>query len=42
VDRIYVLYRGEIVEHGLSEEIMTKPTHPYTRRLIDSIPRSGG
>ena len=30
----------EIVEHGPTEEIMTRPQHPYTRRLIDSIPRS--
>jgi peptide/nickel transport system ATP-binding protein len=40
VDRIYVLYRGEIVEHGPSEKVMSRPEHPYTRRLIDSIPRS--
>jgi peptide/nickel transport system ATP-binding protein len=38
VDRIYVLYRGEIVEHGPTEEVMTRPRHPYTRRLIESIP----
>jgi peptide/nickel transport system ATP-binding protein len=37
-DRIYVLYLGEIVEEGTTEEIMTRPKHPYTRRLIDSIP----
>jgi len=40
VDRVYVLYRGEIVEEGTTEEVMTQPRHPYTRRLIDSIPRS--
>jgi peptide/nickel transport system ATP-binding protein len=40
VERVYVLYLGEIVEHGPTEEIMTRPQHPYTRRLIDSIPRS--
>ncbi|MGH6881040.1 MAG: dipeptide ABC transporter ATP-binding protein, partial [Hypericibacter sp.] len=37
-DRIYVLYLGEIVEEGATEEIMSRPKHPYTRRLIDSIP----
>jgi peptide/nickel transport system ATP-binding protein len=37
-DRIYVLYLGEIVEEGSTEEIMSRPKHPYTRRLIDSIP----
>ncbi|HYV89210.1 MAG TPA: ABC transporter ATP-binding protein [Candidatus Polarisedimenticolia bacterium] len=40
VSRVYVLYLGEIVEHGPTEQIMTNPQHPYTRRLIDSIPRS--
>jgi len=35
-----VLYLGEIVEHGPTERIMTDPQHPYTRRLIESIPRS--
>ena len=37
-DRIYVLYLGEIVEEGPTEEIISRPKHPYTRRLIDSIP----
>jgi len=37
-DRIYVLYLGEIVEEGTTEEIISRPKHPYTRRLIDSIP----
>jgi peptide/nickel transport system ATP-binding protein len=40
VDRVYVLYQGEIVEHGPTEEVMSHPKHPYTRRLIDSIPSS--
>ena len=38
VDRVYVLYRGEVVEEGATEDIMSRPKHPYTRRLIDSIP----
>jgi peptide/nickel transport system ATP-binding protein len=37
-DRVYVLYRGEVVEEGLTEDVMSRPKHPYTRRLIDSIP----
>jgi peptide/nickel transport system ATP-binding protein len=40
VDRVYVLYRGEIVEEGTTEDVMSRPQHPYTRRLIDSIPGS--
>ncbi|HVY98343.1 MAG TPA: ABC transporter ATP-binding protein [Dongiaceae bacterium] len=39
-DRIYVLYLGEIVEEGPTEQVMGNPQHPYTRRLLDSIPRS--
>jgi peptide/nickel transport system ATP-binding protein len=38
-ERIYVLYLGEIVEHGSAEEVISRPQHPYTKRLIDSIPR---
>jgi peptide/nickel transport system ATP-binding protein len=40
VDRLYVLYLGEIVESGPTDAVMSHPQHPYTRRLIDSIPRS--
>ncbi|MCV3210726.1 ABC transporter ATP-binding protein [Mesorhizobium sp. YC-39] len=39
-DRIYVLYLGEIVEEGPTERVIGDPQHPYTRRLIESIPRS--
>jgi peptide/nickel transport system ATP-binding protein len=39
VERIYVLYLGEIVEQGPAEDVIGRPQHPYTRRLIDSIPR---
>ena len=38
-ERIYVLYLGEIVEHGRAEDVISHPQHPYTKRLIDSIPR---
>ena len=38
-ERIYVLYLGEIVEHGPAEQVISRPQHPYTKRLIDSIPR---
>jgi peptide/nickel transport system ATP-binding protein len=38
-DRIYVLYLGEIVEEGPTEDVMRNPQHPYTRRLLDSAPR---
>ena len=37
--RIYVLYLGEVVEHGPAEDVIGHPRHPYTKPLIDSIPR---
>ena len=40
VDRVYVLYQGEIVEQGIAEHILSRPKHSYTRRLISSIPHS--
>lgn len=39
-ERIYVLYLGEIVEEGPTERVIGNPQHPYTRRLVASIPRS--
>jgi peptide/nickel transport system ATP-binding protein len=37
-DRIAVMYAGEVVEEGSAGDILTRPRHPYTRGLIDSIP----
>lgn len=37
--RIYVMYAGRIIESGTTEEIITKPLHPYTRGLLKSVPR---
>jgi peptide/nickel transport system ATP-binding protein len=35
-DRVAVMYAGEIVEAAPARELFTRPTHPYTRGLIDS------
>jgi peptide/nickel transport system ATP-binding protein len=40
VDRLYVLYRGEIVESGPTEKVLDRPQHPYTQRLVASVPRA--
>jgi peptide/nickel transport system ATP-binding protein len=35
---IAVMYAGRIVESGPAEAILTRPAHPYTRGLLDSVP----
>jgi peptide/nickel transport system ATP-binding protein len=40
VERVYVLYRGEVVEEGPVDEVLDHPKHWYTARLVDSVPRS--
>ncbi|WP_028393058.1 ABC transporter ATP-binding protein [Bacillus cihuensis] len=37
-DKIGVMYRGRLVEEGISEEIYENPQHIYTKRLIAAIP----
>jgi peptide/nickel transport system ATP-binding protein/oligopeptide transport system ATP-binding protein len=38
-DNVMVMYAGKVVEYGTAEEIFTRPLHPYTRKLLGSIPR---
>jgi peptide/nickel transport system ATP-binding protein len=38
VDRVYVLYRANLVEEGPVDQVLDRPAHEYTRRLIGSIP----
>jgi peptide/nickel transport system ATP-binding protein len=40
-ERVGVLYAGELVEEGPSEEILANPRHPYTVGLLRCIPRGG-
>ena len=36
--RIYIMYKGQIVEEGETRQILENPKHPYTKALIDAIP----
>lgn len=40
-DRVAVMYAGDIVEIGLSDEIFFDPRHPYTWALLSSLPQLG-
>jgi oligopeptide/dipeptide ABC transporter ATP-binding protein len=40
--RVSVLYAGQVVESGPVEELFGAPRHPYTRLLMDCIPRIDG
>jgi peptide/nickel transport system ATP-binding protein len=41
-DRIAVMYAGRIVETGPVSAVFEHPQHPYTKRLLDSLPAIGG
>jgi ABC-type dipeptide/oligopeptide/nickel transport system ATPase component len=40
-DQVAVMFRGRIVEYGPAAEVLANPQHPYTRALIDCIPKLG-
>jgi oligopeptide/dipeptide ABC transporter ATP-binding protein len=41
-DWVSVMYAGSIVETAATDELLYNPMHPYTRALIDCIPRGSG
>ncbi|MCP3956594.1 MAG: ABC transporter ATP-binding protein [bacterium] len=38
VDRMIVMYAGQIVESGSRDQVVLKPSHPYTRELLRCVP----
>src|SRR5215475_9040235 len=38
-DRVLVMYAGTLVETGTREAVLRQPCHPYTRKLLQSVPR---
>jgi len=40
-DRVLVMFRGDKVEEGPSEQVFAAPEHPYTKALLSAVPRLG-
>ena len=38
-DKVVVMQKGQVVEQGSADEVLNRPRHPYTRQLIDAVPR---
>ncbi len=40
-DRIAVLYHGRLMELGQADQVIQNPKHPYTKALLDALPKFG-
>lgn len=38
-DRLYVFYGGRVVESGSTRDLLAQPRHPYTKALLDAVPK---
>lgn len=41
-DKIAIMHKGKIVEFGDAKDILLYPNHPYTRRLLNAVPKISG
>jgi peptide/nickel transport system ATP-binding protein len=41
VERVYVMYLGQVVETTTTQQLFADPLHPYTQKLLRSIPKPG-
>jgi len=41
-DRVAVMYKGKLVEHGTVRDVLRQPSHEYTRNLLAAVPGIGG
>jgi peptide/nickel transport system ATP-binding protein len=40
-DQVVVMSQGQIVEDGLTNDVLDRPRHEYTVRLVEDIPKIG-
>jgi peptide/nickel transport system ATP-binding protein len=38
-DVVYIMERGKFVEHGSADDVILHPKEPYTKRLLDDVPK---
>ena len=36
--QLHVIYRGEVIERGATDTVITEPVHPYTQCLLSAVP----
>jgi peptide/nickel transport system ATP-binding protein len=41
-DNVVVMFRGQIVESGTREQVLSNPQHPYTKALLACVPDAEG